>query len=380
MNQIVIRAALNVGEVHVEKKDIFGSAVNLAARVESITPAGDIYFSQAVHWSMNQAEVDAEPVGKKSFKGFDTEVEIYRVKPKNDDGTAPPFGSDFTILGANADFHGMGGISESAKKLSSKTKPILIGLGILAAVAAGGAGIYVYLDQPNFRQPITTTTTGSQNTATQQTTNTTTIMSSGLDKGDLKEAVKDAFKQNNLAQATALAREFTASYPTEPDTYLYSGHLLIAEGRWEEAVQSYRQAIQLRSKLINDKGLVDRLISNIGKHPDIANFVAENASDKLISKLTKQAAKPGWNERHGAVAALQASNNEAKIDWVQFHTLNLNESKDCQKTLESVNQLKTLNASSALPQLEALKTKSNGKPSESCYQEALDQTISELKG
>src|SRR5437763_15260259 len=46
---IRIRVALNVGEVRIEHDDIFGEAVNIAARVEELTPPGEIYLTGVVY-------------------------------------------------------------------------------------------------------------------------------------------------------------------------------------------------------------------------------------------------------------------------------------------------------------------------------------------
>ena len=78
---IHVRTAVNVGEVRVERNDVFGEAVNLAARVESLAPAGEVYFTEAVYLAMNKAEIASESMGKHSLKGVPEPVNIYRVPP-----------------------------------------------------------------------------------------------------------------------------------------------------------------------------------------------------------------------------------------------------------------------------------------------------------
>jgi len=77
--QIHIRIAASLGEVRVVKEDIFGDAVNVTSRIESITPSDEIYFSEAVYLAMNKAEVPAKEVGLKKLKGISAEIRVYQI-------------------------------------------------------------------------------------------------------------------------------------------------------------------------------------------------------------------------------------------------------------------------------------------------------------
>ena len=74
-----IRVAVNAGEVRLQRRDVFGEPVNIAARVEGIAPAGAIWFTEAVYLAMTKSEVPAEEVGLKKLKGIVEEIKIYRV-------------------------------------------------------------------------------------------------------------------------------------------------------------------------------------------------------------------------------------------------------------------------------------------------------------
>ncbi|WP_244239473.1 adenylate/guanylate cyclase domain-containing protein, partial [Corallococcus carmarthensis] len=78
-DQIHVRVAVNVGEVRVENNDIFGEPVNIAARVESITEADEIFFTEAVYLSMNKAEVPSQEVGAFELKGIPGKIRVFRV-------------------------------------------------------------------------------------------------------------------------------------------------------------------------------------------------------------------------------------------------------------------------------------------------------------
>ncbi|WP_432812932.1 adenylate/guanylate cyclase domain-containing protein [Pantanalinema sp. GBBB05] len=58
---------------------MFGDSVNLAARIESVTPAGETYLSQAAWLALNKAEVSTEFVDSFSLKGMSEPEKVYRI-------------------------------------------------------------------------------------------------------------------------------------------------------------------------------------------------------------------------------------------------------------------------------------------------------------
>ena len=77
--QIHIRIAASLGEVRVTNKDIFGEPVNLASRIESLTPQDEIYLSDAVYMTMNKSEVPCIEVGVKELKGVANPIRIWQI-------------------------------------------------------------------------------------------------------------------------------------------------------------------------------------------------------------------------------------------------------------------------------------------------------------
>jgi adenylate cyclase len=78
-DRLKVRVAINVGEVRVESNDVFGEPVNIAARVEGITEAGEVYFTEAVYLAMNKAEVPSQEVGAFELKGIPGKIRVFRV-------------------------------------------------------------------------------------------------------------------------------------------------------------------------------------------------------------------------------------------------------------------------------------------------------------
>lgn len=80
---ISIRLAMTTGDVEEIEGDAFGEAVNLAARVLSKTPAGEVWFGPGTRVCMNAAEIPWESVGRFRLKGIPGEKEIFRAVPKH---------------------------------------------------------------------------------------------------------------------------------------------------------------------------------------------------------------------------------------------------------------------------------------------------------
>ena len=80
-----IRVAINSGEVLHRENDIYGDAVNVTARIEGITPAKEIYFSDSVYQVINKNEVPCLEVGYFELKNIPKPVKIFKVLSKEDE-------------------------------------------------------------------------------------------------------------------------------------------------------------------------------------------------------------------------------------------------------------------------------------------------------
>ncbi|HEY5720218.1 MAG TPA: adenylate/guanylate cyclase domain-containing protein, partial [Gammaproteobacteria bacterium] len=68
--QLRIRVAIHTGEVLLAEDDVYGEAVNIAARIEGIAEPGEVYFTEATYLSMNRAEVPSAEIGYRILKGI----------------------------------------------------------------------------------------------------------------------------------------------------------------------------------------------------------------------------------------------------------------------------------------------------------------------
>lgn len=86
-DRIEIRVAINTGEVTLEEGDVYGEAVNIAARIEGIAEANEVYFTEATYLAMNKAEVPSAEIGYRVLKGIPQKIKVYRVLHE---GETPP--------------------------------------------------------------------------------------------------------------------------------------------------------------------------------------------------------------------------------------------------------------------------------------------------
>ena len=78
--KIDFRIGINVGDIIVDGDDIFGDGVNVAARLESIAPAGGICVSEVVHQQVNgRVEAAFTDLGEQTLKNIARPVRAYSI-------------------------------------------------------------------------------------------------------------------------------------------------------------------------------------------------------------------------------------------------------------------------------------------------------------
>ncbi len=86
-NRLQFRIGLNLGEVIVDRGDIFGDGVNIAARLEGLAEPGGICISGRVYEQVeNKLDFGYEYLGEQEVKNIRKPVRVFRVK--TDDGGA----------------------------------------------------------------------------------------------------------------------------------------------------------------------------------------------------------------------------------------------------------------------------------------------------
>ena len=78
--RIVYRMGINLGDIIREDGDIFGSGVNIAARIESIADPGGVFISGNVYEQiLDKVDCKFEALGAQNLKNISSPVEVFRV-------------------------------------------------------------------------------------------------------------------------------------------------------------------------------------------------------------------------------------------------------------------------------------------------------------
>jgi adenylate cyclase len=74
-----LRVAVSTGEVTIEREDVYGAAVNVAARLQGVTPVGEVYLTDATRQAMTESEVKVERIEVGELKGMPGMTVAYRA-------------------------------------------------------------------------------------------------------------------------------------------------------------------------------------------------------------------------------------------------------------------------------------------------------------
>jgi adenylate cyclase len=78
--RIEFRVGVNLGDVIVEGRDIYGDGVNIAARLEALAEPGGICISQTVlNHARDKLSFDVEDAGEQTLKNISRPVHVYRI-------------------------------------------------------------------------------------------------------------------------------------------------------------------------------------------------------------------------------------------------------------------------------------------------------------
>jgi class 3 adenylate cyclase len=78
-DRLELRIGVSTGEATLTDGDVFGTAVNIAARVQNLAEVGEVYFTESTWHAMNAAEVPNTDLGPRELKGIATPVRVYRA-------------------------------------------------------------------------------------------------------------------------------------------------------------------------------------------------------------------------------------------------------------------------------------------------------------
>jgi class 3 adenylate cyclase/TolB-like protein len=80
LERVFVRIGIHMGDVVIKGNDIFGDAVNIAARVEATSEAGRISISSDVYQQVrNKMPLDVLYLGKRQLKNIQEQIEVFQI-------------------------------------------------------------------------------------------------------------------------------------------------------------------------------------------------------------------------------------------------------------------------------------------------------------
>lgn len=75
-----LRVGISTGEVSVtEQNDVYGEAVNIAARIEKFCEPNEIFISESTYLAMNKSEIKTQDLGPLKFKNVSDDIRVFKV-------------------------------------------------------------------------------------------------------------------------------------------------------------------------------------------------------------------------------------------------------------------------------------------------------------
>lgn len=282
-----MRIALNAGEVRLSFNDIFGEAVNIAARLENQTPAGAILLTESVYLSMNKNEINLEALGPFEFKGIPQPINVYRTHAKkahsNDVTFAHyPYDGALNLVDIDIDVSANNAINDDPTfTIIAETTPLLL--------------------------------------------------------------------EQNYIVLTNKVREFSKKYADNSYLQMLKGHIAVYAEDYKQGVEHYQNALEKESTLANETLLSSNLILLMEHQRPAANkLIASYFSQAMRDELAKRSGQVGLRTRYDAFYLLIDSGNADKIDRVGLNLWDLKELEKCQYKKVAIVELNRLNDSTAL--------------------------------
>lgn len=93
--RVAFRIGVNLGDIYIDRDDIYGTGVNIAARLEGLAEAGGICISDDVfHQVRGKVDAAFDDMGDHVLKNVAEPVRVYRLRPVGDAARAAPADDD----------------------------------------------------------------------------------------------------------------------------------------------------------------------------------------------------------------------------------------------------------------------------------------------
>ena len=331
-----IRIAINVGEVRVHRGDVFGEPVNIAARIEGITPADDIYLSRAAYLTMNRSDLPCELVGDYDLKGLPEPITVYRLKkfaqrPEKRAGTEVPApGTPEAIEARRRAALPFGGAQLQHWTRMQWVQRAYLSMWIVGLSGMAGAGYLRYRPAADYsdlvqaakraleaNHPIDALATAGQIPLDAMEERT-------VARRYRRDAVLQLINSGSLDPAEQELWLLIKEQPRDAEALMLRGTLLEKRGHDVRGMlESYQQALKLQPTLA-DNGDITGAVVQAYRQPSL-----RGTADRVVDQYLKQRAIPALQRaigdpnldrlaRHDVALRLEKLGAGDSVDWVSL--------------------------------------------------------------
>jgi len=341
---IHIRIAINVGEVRVHRGDVFGEPVNIASRIESITPADEVYFSEAVYLTMNRSDISTEAVGDYELKGITEPITVYRIKPfagEGEDGDDEQRAAGLPYGGTDL---------EHWRKVRWVRRAYLA-LWALAVVGLLGAGYIRYRPRTDYADVVNDMKVAvEEGNAMQVLALAGDIPASAIEERNRarryrRRAVRlllDAGKAEDVDTARLELDALLDSNPRDAEALMLRG-LVQLDTETLAAAESLRAALDIQPSFVDQKDYAAAVVQCY-KDPQARKIADEIVAGRLkhraiLSLKRALADQLGDRAAHNAIAnRMRRLGAEDDVDWVKLAISDL-KSSNCKTRKAAIGTL-----------------------------------------
>lgn len=349
-DKLTIRVALALGDVRIEAGDVFGEPVNVAARIESMTPPEEVYFGQSVYLAMNRAEVTTEAVGEYPLKGIPEPVQIYRVVPLDASVSSPGDSAYFPFGGMHRSRSESSTLVARAASSASATAGRVLDKALAKPKLTASVLLAVLLAVPLLLWP---------------------------HRGSVLDEARPHVERGEWAVVEALAE---GEEPNSAEATLLRGHIACGRKSRQRCLNLYRGAFERDRSLSEDSIAVANIVQALGFEAALSralltDFPSNASRDALVARTQRA----GYWGRRRAVETLSSLGESARVDPVEVSLADLKDGPSCEKRLQAVRALGETDDARAIP---ALREASSGKTifdRNRCLREVAKKVLSKLE-
>jgi tetratricopeptide (TPR) repeat protein len=337
--RIHVRIAANIGEVRVHRGDVFGEPVNIASRVETITPADEVYFSEALYLTMNRSDLSLERVGEYDLKGIPEPVTVYRARrfaDAPDDAEARKKALPF------------GGKQIALWQRQQWVQRATLGIWAFALIGLTFAAYLRYRPETDYSQLVQAAKSAVEsNNPTEAIARAGEIPPSAVQERTLvrryrRQAAQQLYERGEIDTARSEIDALIAEDTRDGDALLLRGLVLAKKDDLKGAFIALNDALKLNPALGTKPELIPVCVRGY------SDPVTRKQADTLVENFLKEAAVPALtrlmqtspdrNVRMTAAARLERLGAGQEVDWVLLALEDL-KSTSCKTKRNAIQRL-----------------------------------------